>query len=111
LAELARELRASLGPICTVEIGLQTNGVRLDADMIATLRQHGVMIGVSVDGPPADHDRHRVRRNGRGSFDAVRAALDLLRRPENRPSYAGILCTVSPLVDPFSGTGRIIKYC
>ncbi len=84
----------------TVEIGLQTNGVLLDADMIDTLRRHGITVGVSVDGAPGDHDRHRLLPGGRGTSAAVARALDLLRRPENRAAYAGILCTVSPDTDP-----------
>ncbi len=100
LGELADDLRAALPATCTVEIGLQTNGVLLDADMIDTLRRHGITVGVSVDGAPGDHDRHRLLPGGRGTSAAVGRALDLLRRPENRAAYAGILCTVSPDTDP-----------
>ncbi len=100
LGELADDLRAASPATCTVEIGLQTNGVLLDADMIDTLRRHGITVGVSVDGAPGDHDRHRLLPGGRGTSAAVARALDLLRRPENRAAYAGILCTVSPDTDP-----------
>jgi uncharacterized protein len=41
-----------------------------------------------------------VFRNGRGSFAKVRAALDLLRQPANRSCFGGLLCTVSPEMDP-----------
>jgi uncharacterized protein len=100
LVELAADARASLPADCMVHIGVQTNGVLLNARMMAALRQHGISVGVSVDGTAQNHDRHRLRRNGRGSFAAVRTAIDLLRQPENRGSYGGLLCTVSPQTDP-----------
>jgi uncharacterized protein len=100
IGELASELRAALEPGCAVEIGLQTNGVLLREKVLEHLRRHRIKVAVSIDGTPADHDRHRVRHNGRGTFATVSAALDLLRRPENRTSYAGLLCTVAPDTDP-----------
>ena len=102
LGELAGELRAALPQTCVVEIGMQTNGVLLDAATVEALLRHGIKAGVSVDGTPADHDRHRVLHNGRGTSSAVGRALDLLRKPENRAAYAGLLCTVAPDTDPIA---------
>ncbi|WP_246001468.1 FxsB family cyclophane-forming radical SAM/SPASM peptide maturase [Allorhizocola rhizosphaerae] len=102
LGLLASELRAEMPAGCKVHIGLQTNGVLLNEKVIGSLRQHRIMVGVSVDGVEADHDRHRVGPNGRGSFAAVRDAIDLLRRPENRSIYGGLLCTVAPETDPIA---------
>jgi len=110
LGELATELRTSLPAECAVEIGLQTNGVLLDATMVQQLRQHQIMVGVSVDGIAADHDRHRVTPSGRGSFTAVRNALDLLRQPENRAIYAGVLCTVSTDTDPIACYEQLVAF-
>jgi uncharacterized protein len=100
LGQLADEARAALPSTCAVEVGVQTNGVLLTASALRQLRQHRIMVGVSVDGTAADHDRHRVTRAGRGTFAAVSQALDLLARPEFRDSYAGVLCTVVPEQDP-----------
>ncbi|MET0414490.1 MAG: FxsB family cyclophane-forming radical SAM/SPASM peptide maturase [Actinoplanes sp.] len=100
LDALATELRAAVPAGCDLEIGLQTNGVLLNEAKIELFRRHRIKIGVSVDGLPADHDRHRVRANGRGTSGAVARALTLLSRPENREVYAGVLCTVSPRTDP-----------
>jgi uncharacterized protein len=98
LGEIAGQLRAALPDGCRVDIGLQTNGVLLDDAMIATLTAHRIRAGVSLDGVPADHDRHRVLHNGRGTSGAVAAALRRLRRAP--AAYAGLLCTVSPETDP-----------
>jgi uncharacterized protein len=100
LAALATDVRSGLPSDCQVDIGLQSNGVLLNASMMGTLREHRISVGISIDGPAEVHDRHRLRRNGRGSFEAARAALALLNRPENRAHYAGILCTVSLESDP-----------
>lgn len=100
LAELATELRAAIPSTCAVEIGMQTNGVLLSPAVVARLLEHRIKVGISVDGTAADHDRHRLFPSGKGSFHAVSKALELLARPENRDSYAGVLCTVSPQSDP-----------
>ena len=110
LGALVAELRGALPAGCAVDIGLQTNGVLLDAPMIATLRRHRVRAGVSVDGTPADHDRHRLLPNGRGTSAAVARALELLRRPENRSAYAGVLCTVQPETDPVATFHHLRSY-
>jgi uncharacterized protein len=110
LGRLVTELRTSMPAECEVEVGLQTNGVLLKADMVRLLREHRVSVAVSLDGVPADHDRHRVTRDGRGSFVAVAAALNLLRRPENRASYAGILCTVAADTDPIACYEQLLSF-
>jgi uncharacterized protein len=99
LGGLAAELRAALPGTCTARIGMQTNGVLLREPALRELRRHGIVIGVSVDGVGADHDRHRVTHAGRGTFAAVSRALELLAG-EYRPSFGGVLCTVSPDTDP-----------
>jgi uncharacterized protein len=110
LGELAGAIRATLPATCAVDIGLQTNGVRLDAAMIEVLREHGIRAGVSVDGVATDHDRHRRMPNGRGSYAAVEKALRLLSWGDNRSAYAGILCTVAPETDPIATYEALLKF-
>jgi uncharacterized protein len=110
LGELAGEIRAELADLAEVEIGLQTNGVRLDATMVAMLAEHQIRAGVSLDGLAGDHDRYRRMPNGGGSFAAAARALELLGRPENRAVYAGILCTVSPDTDPVASLEQLEKF-
>ena len=100
LDTLAAELRAAVPAGCDLEIGLQTNGVLLDEAKAEVFRRHRIRVGVSVDGLPADHDRHRLTAGGRGTSAAVARALELLGRPANREIFAGLLCTVSPGTDP-----------
>jgi uncharacterized protein len=110
LGRLARAARAVIPGSCAVEIGLQTNGILLDPGMMAVLRRHRISVGLSVDGPPAVHDRHRARRNGSGSFAGAQAAAALLRRPENRSCYAGILCVVAPDTDPVACYEQLVEF-
>jgi uncharacterized protein len=110
LASLATAVRGGLPAGCRVELALQTNGVRLDEPTAAMLVRHGIRAGVSVDGVRADHDRHRRMPNGQGSFTAVERALGLLRRPEYRDAYAGVLCTVAPGTDPVGCYERLLAF-
>jgi len=110
LAELADAVHSALPTTCKADIGMQTNGVRLDAATLEMLRRCGIRVGVSVDGVEADHDRHRRTPNGRGSFAAVAEGLERLRRPENRAIYAGILCTVAPGTDPIACYEQLLTF-
>ncbi|MGK5680089.1 FxsB family cyclophane-forming radical SAM/SPASM peptide maturase [Actinoplanes sp. URMC 104] len=110
LAELVTAARAVFPAGCTVEFGMQTNGVLLTEATVATLVEHGISAGVSVDGRQADHDRHRRMPNGRGSFAAVARGLELLRRPENRGAYAGLLCTVAADTDPIACYEQLLSF-
>ncbi|MFQ5733503.1 MAG: anaerobic sulfatase maturase [Planctomycetaceae bacterium] len=59
---------------------LQTNGVLLDDDWCRFFREEDVLVGLSIDGPAELHDRYRYDKKGRGSFAAVRKALNLLAK-------------------------------
>jgi uncharacterized protein len=66
-----------------VRRGLVTNGYFLTAEIVRRLRSLGEweMVQVTLDGTPEVHDRRRVLRGGRGTWDRVvancRTALDL----------------------------------
>ena len=93
-------LISQVGPVTGLDLRIHSNGLLLDEQWCAMFREHGVKIGVSLDGDRAANDRHRVFADGRGSYDQVHDALTLLRRPENRHLYAGILCTIDLASDP-----------
>jgi uncharacterized protein len=50
---------------------LQTNGTLLDDDWAAFFKEHGFLIGISIDGPRELHDVYRVDKGGRPTFDKV----------------------------------------
>ena len=74
-----------------VEHTIQTNGTRLDDAWCAFFKQHGFLVGLSVDGPRALHDTYRVDKGGRGTFGQVMRGWELLRKHEVETN---ILCTV-----------------
>ncbi len=59
---------------------LQTNGTLLDDEWGAFLREHGFLVGLSVDGPRPMHDAFRVDKGGKPTFDRVMRGLDVLER-------------------------------
>ncbi|WP_436531290.1 FxsB family cyclophane-forming radical SAM/SPASM peptide maturase [Actinoplanes sp. HUAS TT8] len=98
LGEIAAELREQIGP--GLDLRMQTNGVLLTDEVCAVLREHRIRTGVSLDGSQMAHDRHRRFAHGGGSHHLVHRALALLRQPENRDCYAGLLCTIDLRNDP-----------
>ncbi|HEV2343492.1 MAG TPA: FxsB family cyclophane-forming radical SAM/SPASM peptide maturase [Actinocrinis sp.] len=100
LSAVIEKLCRPLDGVATVDLRIHTNGVLLDRGFCDLFASHGVSVGVSLDGDRAANDRHRRYANGRTSHPRVLEALALLRQPEYRHLYAGILCTVDIMNDP-----------
>ena len=66
---------------------LQTNATLIDAAWAKFLATEDFLVGVSLDGPQELHDVHRYDKQGRSSFSATLAGLQLL-------SNAGVRCNV-----------------
>jgi len=80
------------------EIGVQTNATLLDSQWIEMLSAYGASIGVSCDGPEEWNDRERRDFDGRGSYQKVRTALELLAAT---PGVSwGVLTVVNPDAPP-----------
>lgn len=111
LDAVLRELTAALDPVARLRLNLQTNGLRLveDPALLPVLARYGVRVGVSLDGTPATHDRHRRRPNGSGSHADVARALRLLAGP-HRALYAGVLCTVDLEADPVETYEALLEF-
>jgi uncharacterized protein len=102
LDEVIGTLRATIDPVTRLDLRIQTNGVLLDERLCELFADYAVRVGVSLDGDRAANDRHRRFSDGRSSYSHVRQALSLLRKPEYRHLYAGILCTVDIENDPIA---------
>jgi uncharacterized protein len=85
-----------------LHLQMQTNGILLSPAICDVLVEFDVAVGVSLDGDRAANDRHRRYASGASSYEKVRQALALLRRPEYRSIYSGILCTVDLENDPIA---------
>lgn len=104
---VARQLRGAIEGVTVLDLRMQTNGLLLDAELCAMLAQERILTGVSLDGDRASHDRHRVRADGSGSYDAAVRAVRLLNEPAHRPVFAGLLCTVDVANDPDAVYGAL----
>lgn len=74
-----------------VQHSFQTNATLINDDWCEFFKRWSVSIGVSVDGPRAVHDAHRVDRSGRGTFDRVMHGISKLREHEIPFSVISVL--------------------
>lgn len=89
--------REAFSPDITPRFSMQTNGVLLTPTWCTLLRELGIQVGISIDGPPAIHDAQRVDHGGRGSFARVRRGWDTAMANGLRP---GLLSVLNPETDP-----------
>lgn len=93
--EACRRLREIIEPVATVLLSIQTNGTLLDDQWIAAFAEHGVAVGVSIDGPQAVNDRFRLDRHGRSSFsrteDAIRRLVEAHGPRNPLPSTVSVM--------------------
>lgn len=64
----------------TVHNTIQTNGTLLTPEWADFLKQNGFLVGISVDGPDAVHDRYRRDKGGNPTLGKVIRGVELLYR-------------------------------
>ncbi|HZI33134.1 MAG TPA: anaerobic sulfatase maturase [Candidatus Binatia bacterium] len=67
-------------PFQVVQNDLQTNGTLIDEEWCEFLKENRFLVGLSIDGPRDIHDKYRVTKGGRPTFDKVFNAVKLLQR-------------------------------
>ena len=107
---LVEATRKAVGPEVRVKVGIQTNGVGLTDSYLQLFSELEVRVGVSLDGGPVEHDRHRRFASGRGSHEAVVAGLRRLRQTQYRHLFSGLLCTVDVRNDPIATYEALIGF-
>lgn len=83
-----------------VSYTLTTNGTLLTDEAIRFLKEKEFNLAISLDGPKDLHDRHRIFRDGRGSFDIIMQNLEHIK--DSHPEFfekINILSTVAPDAD------------
>ena len=93
-------LEEAVRGLCQLDVKVQTNGVLLSQEFCELFDEHGVEVGISIDGDKAANDRHRRYRDGRSSYDPVVRAIRLLSGDRFRHLFAGLLCTIDTANDP-----------
>jgi uncharacterized protein len=100
LRAILLELEGALDGLCRLDVKVHTNGVLLTEEFCDLFAEHGVGVGISLDGDRAANDRHRRYRDGRSSYDAAVRAIRLLASGRYRHLYSGLLCTIDTANDP-----------
>lgn len=81
-------------PQVQISNAIQTNGCKLDDDLVSFLVANDFFFGISLDGPKALHDAMRIHRNGSGSYDEVRAGITKLQK---FGAQFNVLCVLTDL--------------
>lgn len=97
IAETVAWIREAAQPT-KVDAGLQTNGLLLDDAALSILRDADVGVSLSLDGPQAANDLHRIDHAGRSTFQRTETALQLLEG--NRDTYSGVITVIDPAISP-----------
>ena len=72
--------------------GIQTNGTLLDEDWCRFFATEGFSVGLSLDGPREMHDRYRVTKDQKPTYEHTMRGYELLQA---RGVYTDILCVVN----------------
>jgi uncharacterized protein len=99
ITEVMTAIRSAVPPGCTVTYGMQTNATLLTEDLLRQFSRYPLGFGVSIDGDDAAN-RKRLFPALRESAAETRRGLELLRRPEFRHMYGGLLAVIDPSNDP-----------
>jgi uncharacterized protein len=108
IGHLVRAMRSTVP--AQVLATVQTNATLLNREFLELFRQLNIRVGVSLDGAAAANDRHRVRRDGAGTYHAVRRALLALGSAEYEGLFAGLLCTVDLANDPVGTYEALLEF-
>lgn len=75
--DVAEEFRADN---VEIQYHIQTNGMLISEEYCKLFLKNAIAVGISLDGPQALHDRHRVTRKGSGTYAKAIAGLRLLQK-------------------------------
>ncbi len=67
-------------PPMVLSNAIQTNGILINQAWAEFFRDYRFLVGVSLDGPEALHDSHRVDAHGRGSYARVMRGISVLQQ-------------------------------
>lgn len=87
---MCETLRAAISSHVQLQFVIQTNAMLVDDEWIGIFDKHQIQVGVSIDGPPAVNDRHRVDHEGRGSSERVLIGLSKLQQARDEGLIPGL---------------------
>lgn len=71
---------------------VESNGTLVDEKVVKLLKETGMEIGISLDGPKELNDQARVYSDGSGTFDDIWHGIELLWK--NNLEMSGSVCTI-----------------
>ena len=74
------ELQARYANGKTIGNSIQTNGTLLDDEWCNFFKENRFLVGISIDGPRELHERYRVDKLQRSTYDKVMVGVELLKR-------------------------------
>lgn len=97
---MCNQFRESLAPkLRLLALAIQTNGTLVDDRWVDLFARHEVQVGISLDGPRAVNDAHRVDRRGRGTYDRTVRGLRRLQDAARNGLLGeepGVLSVINP---------------
>lgn len=98
---LIQEALAASAPAggVAIEQHIQTNGTLINDQWCECFRRNQIVVGVSLDGPEALHDKHRRFRSGRGSHALAMRGIEALQR-HGIPFHVIAVLTAEAMEDP-----------
>lgn len=91
-----------------IGFSVTTNGTLLTPDIAKFLIGHSVQMVISLDGPKETNDKYRFFKQGGGTFEAVAAALEMVRNLD--ADYYDKLVRCSVVVTPGSDIEELQAY-
>ncbi len=76
-----------------IKYTIQTNALPINEGWCELFKEYNIELGVSIDGPAHIHDKYRLNKKGKGTFDSVIRNIELLS------SYNIPFNTISVLTD------------
>jgi uncharacterized protein len=105
--DACRRLRDTIEPVAAVSLSIQTNGILLDDRWVEAFIEHGVEVGISIDGARAANDRFRLDRRGRSTFGSTEEAI---RRLVEAHGSGGPLPSTISVVHPDNDYRSVYRY-
>ncbi|MGB2961113.1 MAG: anaerobic sulfatase maturase [Candidatus Omnitrophota bacterium] len=103
----AVRLQLKYGKNKRIKNSLQTNGTLFTDEWCEFLKENNFLVGLSLDGPEEIHDRYRVDRGGKPTFDAVMRGLRLLQK--HGVEYNVMACVAKETAFRFLTVYRFLK--
>lgn len=90
---------------CAIGRGVCTNAILVDPEWADILKRYGVDVSVSIDGPPAIHDKNRIDFKGEGTLADTLRGIACLRAEGLDP---GLISVCNPDTDPEQILGYVV---